>query len=118
MHKAVTGAFIGAVVGAGVAALQAQGGETASEDQMPAIAKGAAEGAVAGGVVGMLVEWRINRRVRDAGLGGLKRRAARKADHVRGRVLDASADLLPHVEELADRASEGFFGLADAARPH
>ena len=118
MHKAVTGAFIGGVVGAGVAAFQAKSSDVASEDQMPAILKGAAEGALAGGVVGSFVQWRVNRRGRDAGLRGISRRAARHADHVRERVLDAADGLLPHVEELADRTTVGIFGLADAARPH
>ena len=118
MHKAVSGAFVGAVVGAGVAAFQAKSTDAAPEDQMPAIVKGAAEGALAGCVVGSFVQWRVNRRARDVGLRGISRRAARRADHVRGRVLDAADDLLPHVEELATRTSTGFFGLADAARPH
>ena len=104
MHKAVSGAFVGAVVGAGVAAFQAKSSDTAAEDQMPAILKGAAEGALAGGLVGSFVQWRVNRRTRDVGLRGISRRAARRADHVRARVLDASETLLPHVEELADRS--------------
>jgi hypothetical protein len=118
MHKAVTGAFIGGVVGAGVAAFQAKSSDAAPEDQMPAIAKGAAEGALAGGCVGLVVQWRINRRARDVGLRGVSRRARRKAEHVRTRVLDVAESALPHVEELASRTSTGFFGLADAARPH
>ena len=103
-----------------MAAFQAQSGDTASEDQMPAIAKGAAEGALAGGVVGLFVQWRINRRRRaiDQGLRALPRRARKRADKLRGRVLDVAGDVLPHVEELADKASTSIFGLADAARPH
>jgi hypothetical protein len=121
MHKAVTGAFIGAVVGGGVAAYQAQSGDTPSEDQTPAIAKGAAEGALAGGAVGFFVQWRINRRRRkagDAGVRGLSKRARKRADRLRERVLDVAEDVLPHVEELADKASTSLFDLAEAARPH
>ena len=118
MHKAVTGAFIGAAVGAGVAAFQAQSGRHGVEDQMPAIAKVRRRG-------------RARRRDRRASSSGASTGAARpttacgrsragarrRADKLRERMLDVAEACRPHVEELADKARRAS-SARRAARPH
>ena len=119
MHKAVTGAFIGGVVGAGVAAFQAKSSDAATEDRCPRSPRARPRARWPAGASARSCSGGSTARTRDVGLRGMSRRAApARRPRARRACSTRPRPSLPHVEELADRAHVGLFGLADAARPH
>jgi hypothetical protein len=136
MAKLWKGLVLGALVGAGIKAVQEMRGDRDLDQVLPVVAKTAGEAALAGAAIGLVLDRRDRRRrrkvaarMRKTGLGGMVAgagafaEAARPvlehaAEVARERALHAADAARPHVEHAAEVARERALHAADAARPH